>query len=64
MNRDEIFEVIARAAGYSPKNYIGVEELDRINDAVNIIDAQFETLERQLLEMIANGQGNHSEDHI
>lgn len=52
MSREEIFEVVARAAGYSSKNYIGIEELDRINDAVNVIDAQFEMLEKRLLDAL------------
>lgn len=52
MNRDEIFRLIARAAGYDPEGYIGLGELEKINEAVNIIDAQFETLEKQLLDAL------------
>lgn len=55
MNRDEIFQLIARAAGYDPEGYIGLEELEMINDAVNVIDAHFETLEKQLLDRTVNG---------
>ena len=52
MSRDEIFQLIARAAGYDPEGYIGVEELDAINDAVNVINDQFEMLEKQLLDAL------------
>ncbi len=52
MSRDEIFEVVAIAAGYSSCNDIEVEALDRISDAVNVIDAQFEMLEKQLLDAL------------
>ncbi len=52
MSRDEIFRLIAKAAGYDPDGYIGIEELDAINDAVNVIDAQFATLEKRLLDAL------------
>ena len=55
MSRDEIFRLIARAAGYDPELYIEIEELERINEAVNIINDQFEMLEKQLLDKVLNG---------
>lgn len=57
MSRDEIFRLIAKAAGYDPDGYIGIEELDRINDAVNIIDAKMEELEKRILDQILGLHG-------